>query len=820
MNKMIKLIVNKIEDFTIIGIRKIVRFLKKLRKGTYFNKKNVYKTSGILFGSFMLCGALFMIWFSTLKTPDINVFDDKLLGQSAKIYDRTGNILLYDLSQKVRRSVVPLDQISPFLTKATIAIEDNDFYQHGGIKISSLVRAFFANISNGGYSQGGSTITQQVVKNSLLTKDKKITRKIKEIFLALKLEKNLTKDEILTLYLNNSPYGGNIYGVEEASELFFNKHASEVTLAEAAIIASLPKAPSTYNPYAGKKDALLDRKNLVLSNMFKLKMITAAEYNTAKAEVVVFEPRNLGSIKAAHFVMYIKELLEKKYGADKLAQGGFKIISSIDYDLQKKGEEIVKEYVKKNEKKFKAENGSMVVIDPKTGQILAMIGSRDYFDTEIDGNFNAAMSYRQPGSSFKPFVYATAFNKGFLPQTILFDTATEFSSECTPQGVPKSTGAVCYNPQNYEGGFKGPMSVRMALGASRNIPAVKMLYLVGVQATLNTAKAMGLSNLDNASKYGLSLALGSAETSVLDMTSAYGVFANDGIRNNPVGILKIEDSKGVVLEEYNPAPKKVIEEQVARLMNDVLSDVVARNSIFVKSYFKNDIVAVKTGTTNNSRDAWSIGYTPNIAVGAWMGNNNNKPMAQIASALIVSPMWKEYMDYILTKVNKEEFIKPEPASSDLKPFLRGVYQTSEGIAHSELFWVDRDDITGAAPTNPARDSLFNNWEASIYTGDQEFSTGNPANNSSGLKVNFNGANTNLLKTDVVSVLVGGYDDQTTKVDFLVNGTKIGESAFSPFNFNINLSSINNINPENEIKIIEYRKDNNTRVATGYFTVQE
>ncbi len=819
MNKKIKWVIDKLEDFTILSIKSTRRFLKRLKKGKYFSKKYIYKTSGVLLGSFMLCGALFMIWFSTLKTPDINVFDDKLLGQSAKIYDRTGSILLYDLSQKVRRSVVTLDHISPYITKATIAIEDNDFYQHGGIKVSSLMRAVFANISDGGYSQGGSTITQQVVKNSLLTKDKKITRKIKEIFLALKLEKNLTKDEILTLYLNNSPYGGNIYGVEEASQLFFNKHASDVTLAEAAIIASLPKAPSTYNPYAGKKDALLDRKNLVLSNMFKLGMITEEEYNTAKAETVVFEPRNLGSIKAPHFVMYLKEQLEKKYGTEKLAQGGFKVISTIDYDMQKKGEEIISEYVKKNQKRFNADNGSMVAIDPKTGQILAMIGSRDYFDTEIDGNFNAAMSYRQPGSSFKPFVYATAFNKGFLPQTILFDTATEFSSDCTPGGTPKSEGTTCYNPQNYEGGFKGPMSVRLALGASRNIPAVKMLYLVGVQATLNTAKAMGLSNLDNASKYGLSLALGSAEASVLDITSAYGVFANDGVRNNPVGILKIEDSKGEVLEEYTPAPKKVLEEQVARLMNDVLADVVARNSIFVKSYFKNDVVAVKTGTTNNSRDAWSIGYTPTIVVGAWMGNNNNKPMAQIASALIVSPMWKEYMDYLLTKVNKEEFTKPEPASGDLKPFLRGIYQTNEGIAHSELFWIDRDDITGASPSNPARDPLFYNWESSVYNGDQTFSTGNTTN-TSGLKVNFNGKNTDLLKTETVAVLVGGYDEQTIKVDFLVNGTKVGESAFSPYNYNIDLNSVSNINPENEIKIIEYRKDNITRVATGYFTVQE
>lgn len=811
MTKKINRLIYKFEDFIII-------LLKKTRKIWKKNKKTLNKFILFILGFLMLLIALFMLWFSTLKTPDINVFDDKLLGQSAKIYDRTGAILLYDLSQKVRRSVVPLDQISPYLKNASIAIEDNDFYQHKGIKIKSLIRAFIANITERGYSQGGSTITQQVVKNSLLTKDKKITRKIKEIFLALKLERNLTKDDILTLYLNNSPYGGNIYGVEEATQLFFNKKASEVTLAEAAIIAALPQAPSTYNPYGGKKDLLLERKNLVLSNMYKLGMITEDEYNTAKNEVVVFEPRNLGSIKAAHFVMYIKEQLEKKYGTEKLTEGGFKIITTLDYEMQKKGEDIVYNYVKNNQKRFNAENGSMVAIDPKTGQILAMIGSRDYFDTEIDGNFNIATAYRQPGSAFKPFVYATAFMKGFLPQTVLFDTATEFSSSCTPDSVPKTPGAVCYNPQNYEGGFKGPMTIRMALGASRNIPAVKALYLVGVNPVLNTAKILGITNLENASRYGLSLALGSAEVSVLDMTSAYGVFANDGVKNTPVGILKIEDSKGNIIEEYTPEPKRVIDEQVARLMNDVLSDPAARNSIFVRSYFKNDTVALKTGTTNNSRDAWSIGYTPTISLGAWIGNNNNKPMAQIASALIVSPMWKEYMDFLLTKVNKESFTPPESPSSDIKPFLRGVYQTAEGVAHNELYWVDKDDITGPSPSNPSADPLFYNWESSIYNGDETQNTDNQ--NTSGVKINIQGTNLNLSRNGNLNLNVSGNDSQTQKITLYLNDQKISEMNNPPFSQSLNLKLYNNLDTENEIKVVETRSDNTTRTGVNYFTIQD
>jgi membrane peptidoglycan carboxypeptidase len=451
----IKNLIYKVEDFIINSITFLFKFKKKSKKRLH--------TIFLLCISFVFLGlGIFIIWFTTLSTPSLDSFDDKLLGQSAKIYDRTGTVLLYDLSQKVRRSVVPLENISPWIVKATISIEDKEFYTHSGIKITSLVRATLKNITSGGYTQGGSTITQQVVKNSFLSADKKIIRKVKEIFLALKLEKSMSKDDIMTLYLNNSPYGGNIYGVEEASQVFFGKHAKDVTLPEAAILASLPKAPSTYNPYFGKKDLLLSRKNLVLEEMYKSNLITLQEKKAAQEDTIIFQPKNLGSIKAAHFVMYLKEQLEEKFGAKRLSEGGFTIISTINYEIQKLGENIVAEYVAKNGKKFGAENASMVVTDPKTGQILAMIGSRDYFDQEIDGNYNIATAKRQPGSSFKPFVYATAFNKGFLPQTVLFDTPTEFSSDCTPSGTPKVTGAICYNPQNYEGGFKGPMSIRGA----------------------------------------------------------------------------------------------------------------------------------------------------------------------------------------------------------------------------------------------------------------------------------------------------------------------------------------------------------------------
>lgn len=812
MRKYLKDLFYKVEDFIIKGIVYI------------FKKSKTKKWKNVLFGIsslILLSLGIFLIWFTTVATPSLDSFDDKLLGQSAKIYDRTGTILLYDLSQKVRRSVVPLENVSPWIVKATISIEDKEFYTHKGFRPMAFLRAALVNIKNGGYTQGGSTITQQVVKNSFLTTDKKITRKIKEIFLALKLEKNMSKDEIMTLYLNNSPYGGNIYGVEEASQVFFGKHAKDVTLAESAIIASLPKAPSTYNPYFGKKELLLERKNLVLEEMFKGGFISKEEKEAAQNETVVFQPKNLGSIKAPHFVMYLKQQLEEQFGAKKLSEGGFTVISTIDYEIQKKGENLVAEYIAKNGAKFKAENASMVVIDPKTGQILAMIGSRDYFDTEIDGNYNIATARRQPGSAFKPFVYAAGFNKGFLPETKLFDSPTEFNSGCTPSGVPKNGGnAVCYNPQNYEGGFKGPMTIRYALGASRNIPAVKMVYLAGLQNVINTAKAMGITGLDTAAQYGLSIGLGSADVSLLDMTSAYGVFANDGVRNNVTGILKIQGNKGEIIQEFSTSSKRVLPEQTARMINDILSDPLARNSIFVRNYFKNDVVAVKTGTTNNSRDALTIGYTPTIAVGAWMGNNDNRPMSQVASALIVSPLWKAYMDELLKIVPKEDFIKPEQTSSDVKPFMRGVYTTPDGSVHSELYFINTKDPAGDMPTNPAADPLFYNWEAAVYSGATIPATSTDTTPTPGFSVYITGKKFLLTQSESIDLAIQGYDPETARVEYSVNGVRIGETATVPFGYRISVSEITNLEPENEVRVIEYRKDGSSRTSSTAFTIQE
>lgn len=768
---------------------------------------------------------IFLIWASSLKTPDLSSFDDRLLGQSAKIYDRTGKVLLYDLSQKVRRTVVPFNTISPYIKQATIAIEDVDFYNHGGIKATSIMRAVLANLFSLKYSQGGSTITQQVVKNSLLTKNKDISRKLKEWVLAIKLEKSTDKDTILNLYLNETPYGGNIYGVEEATQAYFAKKSSDLTLAESAYIAALPQAPTLYSPYGQNKNLLVDRKNLVLKKMYENKFINEEQYTNALKEQVIFQPKTVGGIKAPHFVMYVKEYLEQKYGIEMLEKGGFKVITTLDWDLEKKAEEIVEKYVKTNEKKFNASNGSLVATDPKTGQILVMVGSRDYFDKEIEGNFNVAVARRQPGSAFKPFVYATGFNKGMTPSTPVYDVPTQFNSSCNNDNIPLSSTADCYNPQNYEGGFKGLMSIRSALAESRNVPAVRILHVVRVNDSIKTAEVMGIQNLSSASQYGLSLALGGAEVSVLDMTSAYGVFANGGEKAKTTPILKIETSDEVVVEEFSTTTKQVIPKQSALLINDVLSDPYARASIFGSRYFGDRQVAIKSGTTNSSRDAWVMGYTPSISVGSWMGNNNNTPMVQQASARIIGPMWKEFMDYVLTKVPDETFEEPEPVSSSTKPFLNGVWKGPQNEVHSELYWLNRNNIQGEVPGYNSKDPLFNLFENGVlnWASNQGYSMVNSTigtiNQNPVFTITSPSNGTSIPTNERTNITVAGFSDQTTQVEYYINGKIIGKSTESPFSFSFIPSSIPDIEPENDLKAVATERLDKAIEAKSIFTIK-
>lgn len=667
----------------------------------------------------ILCFAgLFVLWAATLRIPALESIGERKVGESTKIYDRTGEILLYDFSTDVRRRVVPFDEISENIKKATIAIEDKDFYSHNGFDLSSFIRAVVVNLTTISFSQGGSTVTQQVVKNSILTKDKTPTRKLKELILALKLEKVLTKEEILTLYLNEIPYGGTTYGVQEASEGFFGKSASDLTVAESAYLAALPKAPSYYSPYGSHQDDLESRKNTVLREMLAQELITQDEYDVAVEERVEFKPRlNTRGIKAPHFVFFVIDELGKIYGEDVVAKSGWKIITTLDYDIQVSAEAIARKYGEINFERFNANNNASVVIDPKTGEILSMTGSRDYFDPEIDANFNAATGYRQPGSTFKPFVYSVLFNKGYTDKTILFDVQTQFNPNCAKDNF--ITDDTCYSPVNYDDRFRGPMTVRSALAESINVPAVKAIYLAGVRESINLAEEIGISSLTDPRSYGLSLVLGGGSVSLLDMTSAYGVFANDGIRSDYTPVLWIEDGDGNIVDKHTPLPHRVLPEETARMISSILSDNLARTPGYGSNspLYVSDNVAVKTGTSNDYRDAWIIGYAPNLVVGAWVGNNDNSPMEKKVAGLIVSPMWRELVNVIYPSLPRESFIPPIAIDyGALKPVLRG--EVVDGT-HSILYWLDKDDPRGPVPSSPARDGQFDHWEYAV----QRWATG-------------------------------------------------------------------------------------------------
>lgn len=669
-----------------------------------------------------------IIWATVMPIPAINNFENRQVAQSTKIFDRTGNIVLYDVHGRMRRTAVPLDEISPYIQKASIAVEDSTFYENAGFRPLSFLRAVMANVFSGSYAQGGSTITQQVVKNALLTQDKTIIRKIKEIILALRLTRVYTKDQILNTYLNETAYGGTIYGVEEASQYFFGVPAKDVDLAQAAYLAALPQAPTYYSPYGNHREALDARKNLVLGQMLENNFITKEEYEQAKNEEVQFnDPKNAG-IKAPHFVFFIQEYLEQKYGADAVNQGGLHVVTTLDYALQQKAEASVAEFAPGLLKNLNASNQGVVAIDPKTGQILAMVGSKGYFDDTIDGKVNITLANRQPGSSFKPFVYVTAFEKGYTADTVVFDLPTQFSAACAPTDVTNGTYP-CYAPTNFDGGFEGPMKLRDALARSENIPAVKVLYLAGIQNSIETAQKLGITTLtEPANHYGLTLVLGGGGVNLLEMTGAYSVFANDGVKNPATGILRVEDTSGNTLETYQEQSIRVLEPRVTRLLNDILSDNVARSPEFGLNsplHFPTYDVAVKTGTTNDFRDAWIIGYSPGIAVGAWTGNNDNSSMVKNPASFIVAPMWHDFMVEALSKYSSPSDTfpapGPDPDIATMPPVLTGNLNTdpSQGV-HEILYWVDKDNPRAGRPANPASDPQFAYWEypVSLWAGQQ------------------------------------------------------------------------------------------------------
>lgn len=695
------------------GSIRAMKARSKILRGNVF-----FIFSLFIFGLAFLVSGFFLIAVAITPVPDINSFAFRQINQSTKIYDRTGQVLLYDYNRDAKRDIISLSSISPNIIQATIAIEDSSFYEHGGIRVTSIIRAMIADAFGGSLSQGGSTITQQVVKNTLLTNKKSITRKIHELVLSLKLEEVYPKDQILETYLNNIPYGGMLYGIEAASEAYFGIPAKDLSLAESAYLAAMIKAPTHYSPYGSYREELEVRKDIVLGRMHTLGFIDDNTLSIAKAEKVSFSTAGKNAIIAPHFVFYILDQLEEKYGTKALVSG-LKVTTTLDADLQAKAESVLADYTVQNEKNFRSSNSSLVAIDPSTGQILTMVGSRNFFDTDIDGQYNSTLALRQPGSAMKPFIYSLALMNGYTRNTVVFDVPTQFSTFCKPSDNYNNVPP-CYAPSDYDEKFRGPMTFETALAQSINIPAIKVLYLVGIQNAVNLAKSFGLSTLGDSSQYGLTLVLGGGEVRLLDLTGAYATFANDGIKNTPTGILEVDDAQGSVLEKFVTQSSVVLPENIAHDISAMLSDAQARlpeYSLDSPLSFKGYDVAVKTGTTNDTRDAWVVGYTPSIAIGIWAGNNDNTPMVKSVAGFIAAPMWHEVMAYALSKYPKKYFGESSSISSSVPTMLQGNWRVPDAngniMPHSLLYWTDKNNPIGLPPSNPSRDPQFDYWEYGI-----------------------------------------------------------------------------------------------------------
>jgi 1A family penicillin-binding protein len=791
------------KDFQIVGHELRHISFKRIQQWVrWLYRSQAVRNFVILCGTIVIVGAgALLILLSTVSLPTLNSFSERKVSQSTKIYDRTGNVLLYDVHQEIRRTVVPFEKISEHIKHATVAIEDDTFYSHFGVRPVAFLRAAMVNVSTGEYSQGGSTITQQVVKNTLLNPEKTITRKMKEWVLAILLEQKLTKDEILSIYLNEVPYGGPIYGIQEASQRYFGKDATDVSIAQAAYLAALPQAPTYFSPYGNHTDKLEQRKNLVLSKMYEQGYISRTEYETSKSEIVEFNKQDTYGIKAPHFVFLVKERLEEMYGRDVVETEGLKVITSLDFELQKEAERIVKEYASENVTKFNAENAALVAIDPRTGEILSMVGSRDYFDDSIDGAFNIATAHRQPGSSFKPFVYATAFSKGYRPETVVYDVPTEFSAVC-------GNGGSCYSPGNYDDKFRGPISLRNALAQSINIPAVKLLYLVGINDAIAVAKSLGIESLTDPDRYGLTMVLGGGEVSLLELVSAYGGFANTGVYNPEVAILKVEGAEGDVMFEHEDESERALNEQTALLVNDVLSDGQARAGLFAAggaADFGAREVALKTGTTNDYRDVWIVGYTPDIVVGAWAGNNDNSPMVKKVAGLIIAPLWRAFMDIALEKFPETQFPAPFDMTDDVKPVIKGEIDTQN--PHEILHYVNKEDPLGSEPSNPGRDPQYWLWEQGMLAWYGNTATSSPVDdngdNPSGFSVlilNPSDGDSYYANAPVL-VAVGGTNGTIVSADVYINRDRVGSIDTSTMSFEFIPQGLSSIRGNNRLRVV-------------------
>lgn len=604
----------------------------------------------------ILGGAYYTYDTAFRDLPQVSQITQRKQPLTTKILDRNGKVL-YNIYKDQNRTLIPLNKVPPSMKLATIAIEDRDFYSHHGLSIRGIARAIKVN-SEGNRVQGGSTITQQLVKMTLLTPERTFKRKIREALLSFLVEQTYTKDEILEMYLNEVPYGGSTYGVEEAAQRYFGKSARQLNLAESAFLAGLPQSPSLYSPFGSSPELAKQRQHEVLRRMVEDEYITQEQASAAEQAELVFRP-NVTDIQAPHFVMYVKDLLAQQYGEDLVSQGGLEVTTTLDLDLQNEAQEIVSKEME-SLAKLKINNGAALVTNPHTGEILAMVGSKDYFDFAHDGQVNVTMRPRQPGSSIKPITYSVAFENGMSPSTMVLDAPVSFQ---TP-------GSPVYSPKNYDGRFHGNVTLREALASSYNIPAVKTLASIGIDNMIDQAQAMGITTWKDRQRFGLSLTLGGGDVLMSDMAKVYGTFANEGVTTDLSPLLEVKTAKGDVLyhnfcalDGHDCQAVRTISRKTAYQITDILSDNVARTPAFGPRSvldIPNQQVAVKTGTTNNLRDNWTIGYTQDRVVAVWVGNNDNSPMSYVASGITgASPIWNKIMRLTLDDQNPHQFPLPE-----------------------------------------------------------------------------------------------------------------------------------------------------------------
>ncbi|MEA2007355.1 MAG: penicillin-binding protein [Patescibacteria group bacterium] len=819
--------------------------LNKNRDGLKSQKPKKYRKTKIalfLFGMLVLTGivaigSLFAFYAKDLPNPER--VNRRVVAESTKIYDRTGEKLLYEIHGEEKRTIIPMKEIPDAAKYATIVLEDDIFYAHSGFDIGGLIKAVCHEASSaagmgdlGGLcpQRGGSTITQQFIKNSILTSERSYSRKIKEIILAIEIEQKFEKDEILRMYLNEIPYGSNAYGIEAAAQTFFGKHAKELTLAQAAMLATLPNAPTYYSPHGTHTDRLLARWSHTIDQMANLGYITDQQAEDAKNEDILSQVKSLvDDIDAPHFVLYVKEKLVEEFGGDEIKSEGLKVVTTLDWNLQQLAEKTVREGVEENGERYNFENAALVATNPRNGQVLAMVGSRDYFDEEIDGNVNVATRLRQPGSSFKPYVYAQAFREGYTPKTTLFDVKTEFSQIAQNE----------YKPQNYDGKFRGPVQMEDALGMSLNIPAVKALYLAGVKDSIRLAKSMGITDLNQPERYGLSLVLGGGEVKLLDHVGAFGVFANEGVKHDQRVILKIEDSKGEELKNYEDSKgKRVLEKEVALEMCEILSNNKFRAPTFGTANPLNISgrhVIAKTGTTNEYRDGWLVGSSKSLAAGVWTGNNDNREMAVgAAGANVAGPIWNTFMKEALSNHQDEKFEDPKKREKSDKKIIDGGYKVVERIdvckyddgkyclsnkhcpkkkkddkkyftGHNILHYVDKEDPLGKEPKRPKDDPQYKNWEKAVKKWGEKHADGKGrdippekecdedhfSNDFSSIKIASPGNDDTIdndkitIKTDISGVA------EVRQVDFFFDGENIGSRSRPPFEIDYRIPSSKN-----------------------------